>query len=203
MNDTDTSRPGIGREGRDGDASARGPGNGEPATDDAAASAELAGLIADLEAGAAAFHAAAPTSDEAIEIAARLHSAAIHLLRALRREDTALGISAAALSALSVVGFGGRRTLSELAVAEQVSRPSITRIVSALERDGLVQRVAEPADGRVAWVEITPAGREILQQGPDRRTARLADQLRTLSAADRATIARTVDLLERLLHDLG
>ncbi|MHB8576050.1 MAG: MarR family winged helix-turn-helix transcriptional regulator [Dehalococcoidia bacterium] len=128
---------------------------------------------------------------------------AIHLLRLLRREDAALGISANRLSALSVVGFGGRRTLGALASAEQVTPPSMTRIVAALERDGLIERGADPADGRVSWIEATVKGRGVLEEGRARRTHRLTEHLRTLDADDLAALARAAELLEAALRELA
>ncbi|HKP74962.1 MAG TPA: MarR family transcriptional regulator, partial [Longimicrobiaceae bacterium] len=82
-------------------------------------------------------------------VADRLHSASIHLLRRVRRRDEESGITAPHLSALSVLVFGGPCTLGELAEAEQVRPPSITRIVRNLEAQGLVERAADPDDGRV------------------------------------------------------
>jgi DNA-binding MarR family transcriptional regulator len=81
-------------------------------------------------------------SSQAVEAADRFHSAAIHALRHVRREDPATGVPAARLSALSVLVFGGRRTLSELAAAEQVRPPTMTRIVQALERERRVENLA-------------------------------------------------------------
>ena len=77
-------------------------------------------------------------------MADRLHSAAIHLLRRLRVEDEALGISAPRLSALSVLVFAGPRRVGELAEAEQVEPPTMTRLVDGMERDGYVARAARP-----------------------------------------------------------
>src|SRR5690349_25156897 len=83
---------------------------------------------------------------ESLELADRLHSAAIHLLRRLRREDDASGLPAPQLSALSVIVFGGPIALGDLAKAEQVRPPTITRVVAALEADGLVERVQADDD---------------------------------------------------------
>ena len=102
------------------------------------------------------------TQDEAEVIADRLHSAAIHLLRRLRREDTKSGLSAPRLSALSVLVFGGPVTLGELANAEQVRPPTMTRLISALEAEGLVSREADPDDGRLTRIRATPKGRALL-----------------------------------------
>src|SRR5918992_5663788 len=94
----------------------------------------------------------------------RLHSAAIHLLRLLREEDVASGVSAARLSALSVVVFAGPVTLGRLAAAEQVRPPTITGVVSGLERDGLVRRRPDRRDRRVQWVDATAKGRRVLSR---------------------------------------
>ena len=75
-----------------------------------------------------------------LEAADRLHSAAIHLLRYVRQEDAAAGITATRLSALSVLVFGGARTIGELASAEQVRPPTMTKIVTGLEEAGLARR---------------------------------------------------------------
>src|ERR1700750_3148546 len=95
---------------------------------------------------------------EAGELADRLHSAAIHLLRRLRREDDASGLPAPQLSALSVIVFGGPITLGRLAAAEQVRPPTITKLVAVLQAEGLVEREPDPVDGRVTRVKATARG---------------------------------------------
>lgn len=140
------------------------------------------------------------TSDSGV-LALRLHAVAIHLLRRLRREDAALGVGPARLSALSVVGFGGPRTLGELAAAEEVTPPTMTRIVSGLEEAGLVRRVAVPGDKRAVRIEATEAGLRVLHEGRARRAARLDARLRALSPADRAALERAASLLEGMLND--
>src|SRR3954465_10896257 len=105
-------------------------------------------------------------------VADRLYSAAIKLLRRLRREDEAMGLTAARASALSVLVFGGRPvTLGALAQAEQVSAPTITRLIVGMERDGLVRREADAGDGRVVWLHPTPTGARLLHAGRKRRVA--------------------------------
>src|SRR3954452_9515904 len=96
--------------------------------------------------------ASAAAGDGTVDLADRLHSAAIHLLRRLRREDDASGLPAPQLSALSVIVFGGPITLGALAAAEQVRPPTITRVVATLEESGLVVRETDDADRRVARV---------------------------------------------------
>jgi len=131
-------------------------------------------------------------------VADRLHSAAIHLLRTLRREDQALGVGPAKLSALSVLVFGGPRSIGALARAEQVRLPTMSRLVSALERDGLATRTPDPEDGRASRVHPTARGRTVLRQGRARRVATLTRRLEQLPEADRALLARAADLIEGL-----
>src|SRR5687768_17265061 len=128
----------------------------------------------------------------------RLHSAAIHLLRRLRREDDASGLTAPRLSALSVLVFGGPLTLGALAAAEQVRPPTMTRLVAALERLGLVAREADPNDGRAVVVHATPRGRRILEEGRARRVSALARRLAELPGPARATLADALPILESL-----
>ena len=131
-------------------------------------------------------------------IADRLHSAAIHLLRRLRGEDAAAGLSPPKLSALSVVVFAGPVTLGDLAVAEQVRPPTITRLVRELARDGLVRLVADTADRRVRRVVATPRGRRLLLDGRQRRVRVLAASVAALTAAERRLLSRVAPLLESL-----
>ena len=133
-------------------------------------------------------------------IANRLHSAAIHLLRRLRKQDEAMGLSPARASALSVVVFGGPVTIGNLAHAEHVSAPTMTRLILGMERDGLVRREPDARDGRIVWLHPTAKGTRILHEGRRRRVAALAEQLAGLSPRDRQTLASASDILERLLR---
>ena len=136
-----------------------------------------------------------------VHIADRLHSAAIHLLRRLRLRDSESGIGPAQLSALSVLVFGGPRSLSELAEAEQVKPPTMSRIVAGLERSGLVKR--KPTDDkRRVRLEATPKGVKILQEGRRRRVESLARVLETLSDSDRQEAHHLSELLHRLILHL-
>ena len=143
---------------------------------------------------------ASPRPDPLEETADRLHSAAIHLLRRVRREDEAAGLGQARLSALSVVVFGGAIRISALARAEQVRTPTMTPIVAALERDGLITREADAADARAAVLRATSTGRRLLAEGRSRRVRRLAADLRSLSADERRTVRAAADLLLRLFR---
>ncbi len=132
-------------------------------------------------------------------VADRLHSAAIHLLRRLRVEDEALGISAPRLSALSVLVFAGPRRVGELAEAEQVEPPTMTRLVDGMERDGYVVRGADPVDRRAVIVRATAKGVRALKRGRAQRVGALAEGLRSLSADQLAALAHGVDVLEQVV----
>ena len=114
------------------------------------------------------------TQPASIELADRLHSAAIHVLRRVAREDTASGLGGPALSALSVIVFGGPITLGKLAEAERVRPPTMTRTVQGLEAGGLVRREQDVNDKRIVHVHATPTGRAGAAVGEDapRRCAR-------------------------------
>src|SRR6266536_1848645 len=131
-------------------------------------------------------------------VADRLHSAAIHLLRRLRVEDKAMGLSGPRTSALSVIVFRGPVTMSALAEAEQVRPPTMTRLVDRLERRGLVRRVSHAADGRVQLVEATAAGKRLLNTGRARRVARLMRDIAHLSGEDQRVLARAAEIMESL-----
>ncbi len=135
------------------------------------------------------------------QVATRLNSAAIHLLRRLQREDSKLGLSGARLSALSVLVFGGPRPLGKLAVTEGISAPSMTRLVSAMEADGLVDRVPNSEDGRSVIVRATPKGEGLLLRGRDQRVVTLAGWLSHLSPGELETLDGAVGLVESILRE--
>jgi DNA-binding MarR family transcriptional regulator len=128
-------------------------------------------------------------------IADRWHSLAIHLLRKLRREDAKAGLTGPRLSALSVVVFAGPVMLGELAAAEQVKPPTMTRIVRALERQRLVRREKDPTDGRIVRLRATARGQALLHAGRARRVAKLATPIAELDAADRELLERAAEVL--------
>lgn len=130
------------------------------------------------------------------EVADRLHSAALHLVRTVRSTDSVMELSPARASALSVLVFGGPRTVGHLAEAEGVRSPTMTRLVSGLEADGLVRRRPSEEDGRFVVVEATPAARRILHEGRRRRVALLDELLGDLGDDDLETLARAAALVE-------
>jgi DNA-binding MarR family transcriptional regulator len=136
--------------------------------------------------------------ERARRTADRLHSAAIHLLRRLRREDVASGLTAARLSALSVIVYGGPLTLGALAAAEQVRPATMTRLVAALEVAGLVVKEVNARDGRAPLLRATPEGARVLEDGRNRRVAVLTQQLAALPPDELAALERAADVLDRL-----
>ena len=138
-------------------------------------------------------------SNPTLDAADRFHSAAIHALRHVRRADPASGLSAARLSAMSVLVFGGPRTLGELAAAEQVRPATMSRIVQALEDDGYVRRERDAADGRVSRIRATPKGERVLWQGRRSRVENLAALLGRLNVDEVARVREAAELVERAL----
>ena len=128
-----------------------------------------------------------------------IHSAAIHLLRRVRVVDEQMGLTPARASALSVLVFGGPRSLTELAETEQVSVPTMSRLVAALEREELVRRVPDVADGRAVRLHPTPKARRILRRGRERRTALLESLLRDATPRELEVVAEAAAIVERSL----
>ena len=132
-------------------------------------------------------------------IADEIHSAAIHLLRKLRREDAHSGLNSPRLSALSVVVFGGPVTLGDLAAAEQVRPPTMTRIVDALAELRLVTKTRNAEDGRSTHITATPAGTKLLMRGRERRVRALATQIAQLNREQRTTLQDAAKILKHVI----
>jgi DNA-binding MarR family transcriptional regulator len=140
-------------------------------------------------------------SPEVLEAADRLHSAAIHLLRRLRIRDRDLGIGPAQLSALSVLVFGGPKSLATLAEAEQVKPPTMSRIVAGLLRAKLVNRRTDRQDRRAVIIEATEKGVRIMQQGRRHRVEALALAVRGLPRREIARLREAAEVMERLSRE--
>lgn len=136
-----------------------------------------------------------PTPTE--QAAYAIHSAAIHLLRSLRKQDVRSGVGPAGLSVLSVLVFGGPQTMAQLADIEQVKKPTMTRIIRSLEYWGLVER-KRGTDRRTAEVRATPRGERIMIRARSNRMAVLEDRMERLSESEIATLVRAARLLERV-----
>lgn len=152
-------------------------------------------VVPDIPAGAGR-----PSPDSDAELAARLRLAVTRLYRVLRQQ-VAGGLTPSQISALATVRRLGRPTLGELAAAEQVQPPSMTRMVDALESAGMLERRVDPADGRVVRVAVTTEGGRTLQRIRSMRNAVLARRLRRLSPDERSTLDDLVQLLERLVDE--
>jgi DNA-binding MarR family transcriptional regulator len=133
-------------------------------------------------------------------VADKLHSTAIHLLRRLRRQDVATGEGPARLSALSVLVFGGKKTLGELAEAEQVKPPTMSRIVAGLSRSRLVEIKTDAEDARRMHIRATAKGQRLLQKGRELRIAYLASHLQELEPEELSRMGDAVDILARVLR---
>jgi DNA-binding MarR family transcriptional regulator len=130
----------------------------------------------------------------------RLHSAAIHLLRRVRKKDVASGIGPTQLSALSVLVFAGAKTLGELAAAEQVTPPTMSRVVAGLKRSRLIEISRDAQDTRRMRIQATSRGKQLFQQARKRRIEDLAAHLATLTVGERAQLTTATDILENMLR---
>ena len=140
--------------------------------------------------------------DEMLAVADRLHSAAIHLLRRLRIRDSESGIGPAQLSALSVLVFGGPRSMGELANAEQVRPPTMSRIVAALVEAGLVRSRVTGEDRRRRRLEATVRGIAVMREGRKRRVESLARALRGLTPDQRERLREAAGMIDELSRTL-
>jgi DNA-binding MarR family transcriptional regulator len=138
-----------------------------------------------------------PPTRPAEKTADAIHSAAIHLLRSLRRQDASLGVGPAGLSVLSVVVFSGPKTISQLAAIEQVTKATMSRIIQRLERWGIVERTRE-GDRRRAIIRPTTTGRSLMRRGRYNRVAELETRMRDLSDQEIAILARAAQLIDDL-----
>jgi DNA-binding MarR family transcriptional regulator len=137
-----------------------------------------------------------------LAVADALHSAAIHLLRSVRKEDEGSGVGPAQLSALSVLVFVGSMRLTQLARVEQVKPPTMTKIVTGLEARGFLKRRVDATDGRAVRLEPTKRGTKLLHEGRRRRVARLASAFETLAPDDIDVLDRAAMVIERVSRSM-
>ena len=145
---------------------------------------------------------ASTTSTKRRAAADALHSAAIHLLRGVRKEDEQTGVGPARLSALSVLVFAGPLRLTKLARIEQVKPPTMTKVITGLEAAGLVRRRPDAVDGRAVKLEATARGSRLLQEARRRRVDRLASALEACSEDEVDVLARAASIIERVSGNL-
>ncbi len=141
-----------------------------------------------------------PVKKRNYDVADAIHSAAIHLLRRLRRVDEETGLSPPKLSALSVLVFGGPRTMGQLAAAEQVRPATMTRVVQDLLQNGLVTRERAEEDARVVVLKATPKGATLLKKGRSRRVELLAEWMDQLAPQEVATLRDAARIIADLLN---
>ena len=143
---------------------------------------------------------AAPPATNVADLASRLRLGVTRLARKLRREgDT--GISPTLQAALSTIERHGPITPGTLATHEQVEKPTVTRILAVLEERELIERTPDPLDGRVTWVQISSAGRKVLQSTRRRKDGFLAKRIKGLSADEQATLERAAEILDRMAEE--
>jgi DNA-binding MarR family transcriptional regulator len=140
----------------------------------------------------------ATRKDSLAETARDLNSAAIHLLRGMRAADRASGLTPARLSALSVLVFGGPSTLGHLARTEDVSGPTMTRIVDGLVTLGLATREEHPESARQVLISPTQAGVDLMQAAAGRRVDVIVAALAALPTGDRRAIVAAAPSLREL-----
>jgi DNA-binding MarR family transcriptional regulator len=133
------------------------------------------------------------------KVADRLHSAAIRLLRYVRRQDSSLGIGPTQASALSILVFAGPKRLGELAALEQVKPPTMTRVVAGLVHNGLAQVDRDPEDGRSQIVSATGLGRRVMRRGRDRRVEALSALLQPLTQHELDCLEQAAELVHRMV----
>ena len=136
------------------------------------------------------------------DAAAQLRLGIVRTARRLRQEAAAeaSGLTPTSTAALATIERHGPLTPSELALLERVQRPTVTRTLGCLEREGLIGRTPDPADGRSALVSVNAAGRERLRRLRGRKNAYLAKRMREMPAADVATLERAAEILEGMLE---
>jgi DNA-binding MarR family transcriptional regulator len=138
-------------------------------------------------------------SSKARQAADRMHSASIHLLRRASTEDARAGASPARLSALSVLVFAGPQTVSELAVMERVKVPTMSRLVAAMEAEGLVRRERHGSDARSVVLHATAKGRRVLDQARELRLSLLESRFAHATLRELATVREAAEIVDRLM----
>jgi DNA-binding MarR family transcriptional regulator len=135
------------------------------------------------------------------ELARRLSSLGLHLVREAAAGEERDGLTTARLSALGLLVLGGPRRLGELAAAERVRPPTMTRLVRALEAEGLVTRERGGVDGRSVVVSATEAGGGAFQAALSGHAGALAARFGRLSVPARRSLESAAGILEQVLRE--
>lgn len=134
------------------------------------------------------------------DLSPRLRLAITRTARRLRQQADD-GLSPSLTAALATLERHGSLTPSKLAEIERIQRPTVTRLVATLEKEGLVEREADPDDGRSCHVRITREGCARVKKLRSRKNAYLSKRLRELDDDDLETLERATAILERILED--
>jgi len=146
--------------------------------------------------------APAPTDrDGTDQLAVDLRAALLRTARRLRSMKSLDELSDAQFSVLAHVHVQGPLTPGELAEAEHVRPPSMTRTIAALVEAGLVQRTDHPTDRRQVLISVTGTGRTVVEETRRRRAQWLSRRLDQLTPAERATLADAVGILQRVIAE--
>ena len=137
---------------------------------------------------------------DAVAVASRLRPVLVKLNRELRRDLTAVGVTAGQAALLNAIRERPGIGVGELAALEGMSAPGISGYVDRLEAAGLVARTRSSADRRRIGLAVTPAGLRVLRSVRSRRTAWLASRLQRLDASELAAIDEALGPLRRLLE---
>ncbi|MFF3662202.1 MarR family winged helix-turn-helix transcriptional regulator [Streptomyces olivochromogenes] len=122
------------------------------------------------------------------------------LVRYVRQVSTAGGLSSAASSVLGRLGREGPQRVTELARGEGVSQPGMTQLVTRMERDGLVRRIASTDDRRGVLVEATDAGADVVKERRAERAEALRELMDRLDPQEQSAVAIALPALARLIQ---
>jgi DNA-binding MarR family transcriptional regulator len=132
------------------------------------------------------------------DLAGQLRLSVVRLNRRLRSQRTDETVSLTQISAMATLYRCGPMTPSELAASERVRPPSMTRVIAALEEDGMVSRRDHPTDGRQSIIELSPAGAELLAAEASAKERWLDKRLAELTETERVTLARATEIIDRM-----
>jgi DNA-binding MarR family transcriptional regulator len=138
------------------------------------------------------------TRTSAAEVASLLRPSLLRLTRLVRNQRVDTSVTLTHLSAMHTLAKCGPLSAGELATAERVQPPSMTKVIATLEERGLVRRDAHPTDRRQAIIAITPAGATLLESERQARDTWLARRLAVLTAEERAQLLAVVPILDKL-----
>lgn len=139
------------------------------------------------------------TTDDTPPDAAVVYVAIGRIIRALRRLDQG-ALSAGLASALGTLAVSGPMRLRDLAAAEGVTPPTMSRIVASLEASGYLARTVDPADARAAVLDLTPSGRDLFNGVKSSRVRHLAEVMAVLPAAQRAALSSGLSTVAKELR---